>query len=340
MDYSLISGAQQLSPEQQQQLVAQALRRSNGAASLQQANANANRFSQLAAISQMANNQGIANAAELANKNAQAQYKPLSLGQMGFALPSSGEFVESPMYRDERNAQRQSQQDIANSRIEAQAQAQRERLQAQADRAGEMSQLRLALEGMRSADRQDSMNLRRDLADEKAAAKREAAAKGKALPGSDVRALTDKESSAGSLLDLSNSFKDEFAGTPKLATLQNTLGRYQPLGYGTQYADQSNWWQNYNDQKNKIRHQLFGSALTAAEQAAFDAANITEGMDSKEIRRRLTQQHQASVRAYNKLVANYGRGGYDMSQFNSLVEPATPLPGAGKPRPGDKYLNQ
>ena len=83
-----------------QELMAQLLRRQQQGQAFQGANADAHQYDQLAAVTQMANNPGMAAAAKLSAMNAQNQYKPLSLGPEGFALPASGEFVASPMHED------------------------------------------------------------------------------------------------------------------------------------------------------------------------------------------------------------------------------------------------
>ena len=61
---------------QQQMLVAEMMRRQQA---MQGANSNANRFSNMAAIAQMANNLGVAQAADMMNRQAQSQYKPISI---------------------------------------------------------------------------------------------------------------------------------------------------------------------------------------------------------------------------------------------------------------------
>lgn len=327
MDFDLVTAAMQLSPEDRQLLASQVLRRRMGEESMRLANSQANRFNTLAAVTQMANNEGAAAAAQTAMKSAQAQHKPLSLGSQGFALPSSGEFVASPMYEDEQEANRTLKKTLAQDRIAQQQAAMAQNAQLAQDRIAqqrEAAQMRNAL-GMTMAA------IAQQRADQ-AGAKIAAAPKGKVIPGSEVRQLTERESIAGAMNGLVETFKPEFGGegSTLLAGAKNALGRMQPLGIGKGYAERANWWQNYAEQANKVRHALFGSALTANEQAAFEKATITEGMHPAEIQRRLGQQAVAATSAYNKLVQNYGRAGYDMSGFNPLT------PSAG--RPGDKYL--
>lgn len=91
----------------QQELLAQILRRTDQSGALQDANAQANSLAPLAAISQLMNNPGAARAAQSANINQQARFKPVQMGTQGFMLPQSGQFAESPMYVDEKNAARE-----------------------------------------------------------------------------------------------------------------------------------------------------------------------------------------------------------------------------------------
>jgi len=104
--FDLASYAAQMPPEQAQMIQATALRNVQNSDAFQQANQMAYRYSPLAAIAAMANNPGVAAAAKQADTDAQSQYKPLSLGQTGFALPGSGQFVESPMYMQEKQMAR------------------------------------------------------------------------------------------------------------------------------------------------------------------------------------------------------------------------------------------
>lgn len=306
-------------PMAQQKAAALLLRRQQQAGSLRGANQAANRFNTLAAVTAMSNNEGAAQAAQLAARNAQSQNKPISLGAQGFALPSTGEFISSPMYEDEREAVRQATRTAAAEKTAAAREAMERRLEYQRDRDEQARALRLTLAqiGQSGANARQSERL-----DAKQAT---AAAGGKVLPASNVEKLSKKQGTAQAMADLAGTFKDDFAGTPLLAGTQNTLGRF---GLSDKYKDQSNWWQNYQEQTNQIRHELFGSALTAPEKKSFEEATIVPGMASTEIKRRLAQQHRATTSAYNKLKKNFGAAGYNMGQFEDMAEPGvTPLPG-------------
>jgi hypothetical protein len=309
-----------LDPAARQEMLAQLIRQRQLAAAQQQAN----QFGPLAAITQMANNPAAAQAAMLADKNQQARFKPHALGREGFMLPETGQFIPSPIYTQERKDERALKQSLAQAQIDARKEMEEQRAEDrrrwQETQAGfKQSQLQM---------QQEALSLRSALAAQ--AAQRQAtpsAPKLRPLSKPAIDELTKRENVASQFLGLVSSFRPELAGTPGVAGLQNTLGKYQPLGIGSRYGNQSNWWQNYNEQKNAIRHTLFGSALTKVEKDAFEAATISEGMDPKMIAVRLQQQAAAAERAHNKLLANYGRGGFDVSQFVPLEERPAMAPG-------------
>lgn len=328
MDYSIADYAGQMNPLQQQMLMANMLKqrgRLEGQDKLAAEVKNAQRFNEIAAVTHLINNPAAVKATSAAQESAMAG-GPQRLGQQGYMLPSSGEFVESPIYADEKQAQR-----------DAMLEGRRASADAAMERAREGNLLKSSMaelyERGRSERAEEGRLLRASIAEMQERGRNERAgdkaAKGKTLPATNVTKLQEQEGIAYNFGNIAENFKDDYS-TAGATGLQNALGKYQPLGIGAKYGAQSNWWQNYNEQKNQIRNKLFGSALTATEKAAFDAANIEEGMDPQMIRTRLNQQHAASVRAYNKLKAAYDKAGYDMGGFDDMMEPPKLMPGTGK----------
>lgn len=157
----------QPTPEQQQRLMAERLRqRQEQAAAMQGANEQANQFNTLAAVTQMANNPGAAQAVQLAMRNAQAQHKPINLGAQGFALPASGKFIQSPMYDDEKDAQREQQRILLATQLQQRDADRAERLGYQRQRDSEANALRMSLAELRAQGQASGA----DRAAEKAAA--------------------------------------------------------------------------------------------------------------------------------------------------------------------------
>lgn len=306
-------------------------RRGEESAALRAANQNAGRMDILAAASQMAANPGAAAAAKMSAGSQREQFAPVQMGQQGFMLPNEGQFVESPMFADEKREGRATRLQTAVLAAEERARRDQERRDLQRQ---------MHLDRMSAAEREaaarrerheDNVALRNTLAaiaQQRANQAGAGTTGGKTLPAGELRKIGDQDSIATTFADLATSFRDELAGTPGLAGTQNLLGKYQPMGIGSGYGDQANWWQNYNEQKNVLRNKLFGSALTKTEKEAFEKATITEGMAPAEIRIRLNQQHRAVVAARNKLIGTFRSGGYNVTDLGELPMPEALLPGA------------
>ncbi len=137
------------------------------------------------------------------------------------------------------------------------------------------------------------------------------------LPPNAIKELASTGETATSFIRLSTNFKDEFGGKGSafIGDIQNTIGRNLGAGKG----DQADWWQDYQNQKNIVRNKLFGSALTATEAAEFDKANINPGMKPEIIRKNLSRQKAAAIRAAKKLSGAYRTGGYNEEQINEAL---------------------
>jgi hypothetical protein len=139
-------------------------RRGEESAALRTANQNAGRMDLLAAASQMAANPGAAAAAKMSAGSQREQFSPVQMGQQGFMLPNEGQFVESPMFADEKREARASRLQaavIAADERKARDQERRD-LQQQMHR-DRMSAAERAAEDRRERHL-ESMGLRRALA--------------------------------------------------------------------------------------------------------------------------------------------------------------------------------
>lgn len=169
MDYGLADYAAQMTPEQKQQLAAEMLRarvRQQAEAQLAAAHQQGHSMDNMAAVAPMMNNPGVLASAQAAQRSAQSAYKPVQMGQQGFMLPNTGEFIESPVYADEKQAARdatkennqsrlQATMDMMKQRLEYQQQHDKDMLEFKRQQAADNSALRLTLAGM-AADRQAS----------------------------------------------------------------------------------------------------------------------------------------------------------------------------------------
>lgn len=184
--YDLADFALSMQAPERQAMTAQLLRRRANSSALQEAQQRAFSNRDMAVVAQLANNPELANAAKMLHETTVKQHAPVSLGQTGFALPSAGEFVESPMFTEEKDAAREATRENQRSRLQAsidaqrarrdadeqaraeraenarqlqqerllsQSQLQQERLAAQAAQAAEGRALRMTLAEMRNADR-------------------------------------------------------------------------------------------------------------------------------------------------------------------------------------------
>lgn len=323
-----------LSPEEQQQIMAAALR---GQSALSAAAQRGGRFDNMAAIAQLANNPAAAKAAQVAQAQALAANKPAQMGSQGFMIPSTGEFLASPMFMQDKMEGRAQQRGLQQDRLLQAAQLAQDRLaqqqalqsmmeQGRNDRAAQSNALRQTLATMMEAGRNDRAQAAAD-------AKAAKGAGGKQLPWAAVKELSSKSDAADTYAGFVSTFKPEYSGvtgSSGLSNAQNMFGRMAPgLIASKSIQDQASWWQNYNAQANLLRKELFGSALTATEKAAFDAANIEPGMNPTMIERRLADQAKAAKNASRKLVQNAGKGGYDVSGFDVGDEEApAPAPTA------------
>lgn len=103
-------------------------RRNAESQALRDASQNAGRLDLLASVAQMANNPGAANATKMAAGSQREQFSPVQLGSQGFMLPSEGQFVESPMFADEKAEGRRSRVLTAAIAAEERRQRNQERI--------------------------------------------------------------------------------------------------------------------------------------------------------------------------------------------------------------------
>jgi hypothetical protein len=137
---------------------------------------------------------------------------------------------------------------------------------------------------------------------------------GKALPNPAVKELGAAGTSVENTRRLSGSFKNDFGGKTILGDMSNTVGRV--FGDDT---GQSQWWQDMDALQNQTRHELFGSALTKTELAAWEKTSITPRMEPKQIQSNLQRRQEIEARAASKLARAYVAAGYNKAQIGELL---------------------
>lgn len=191
---------------------------------------------------------------------------------------------------------------------------------------------------------QDVTSKGQDLADTRARESTALKNTSRPLPPKAIDDLSKASAQYENVSRLVNTFKGEYGGQPILGETRNLAGRT----FGDD-SGQAQWWQDYQDQKNLIRNQLFGSALTVTERNEFDKAQISPGMSPKEIEKNLARQQSAAERALQKLSNVYRKGGYNAEQLDELtgsltakpIAPtAAPLPDAKRAPDGNWYVQR
>lgn len=147
---------------------------------------------------------------------------------------------------------------------------------------------------------------------------------GKALPGNIVTQLTEDTEKLNTLTDLAGTFRDDFAGNVVGGGLESFAGRLGGERVGLATQGQAEWWQQYDRYKNVIRNELFGSALTPSEQAAFEAADITPNMDPQVVKSNLARQTGLIERVLQRRAAVWEAQGYNPSAVTAATRAGVP----------------
>ena len=139
----------------------------------------------------------------------------------------------------------------------------------------------------------------------------------KALSEGAIKQLREAGTSLSDADRFGSGFKDEFAGwrNQRLGETANLLAR--TTGIGNEQA--ASWWQDYDRYKNQVRNQLFGSALTVAEAAAFEKADINPGMTPQAIRSNLAAQRRAAESAAKKVAGVYAAQGRSTDEIEAAL---------------------
>jgi hypothetical protein len=114
-------------------------------------------------------------------------------------------------------------------------------------------------------------------------------------------------------------FKDEFAGYGRGGESTMWIARNLPILAGPTTESAATWWQDYDRYKNTVRNELFGSALTTAEQTAFESADITPNMKPDIIRANLARQKEATKSALAKTTRALTASGYNPEAIEGAV---------------------
>ncbi len=153
------------------------------------------------------------------------------------------------------------------------------------------------------------------LQERKIAAQEKKVTTGTALPRPVVNDLMTKATTIDGYERLISKFNDDYAGQPL------GIGRARNL-QGRTFGDngQAQWWQDYDSQANVVRNELFGSALSAGEQAAWEQAAINPGMKPSQIKQNIARQNEIVRTGLGRLADTYRAGGYNQNQINIIMK--------------------
>jgi len=128
--------------------------------------------------------------------------------------------------------------------------------------------------------------------------------------------LIKKSGTLDSYLNLLDGFKEDFGGY-KLEVVGDVVNSMKKK-FGDE-SGQALWWQQHDILKNKLRHELFGSALTKVEKENFDKITIDPGQHPSVIKANLAAQFNIAKSAAQKLIGVQKAKGIPNSQVRSAV---------------------
>jgi len=167
----------------------------------------------------------------------------------------------------------------------------------------------------------DELNkLQKEAAIAEKLAKTSKAAKGKALSD---KLLGETEDAAKALNEtewLSSNFDDSFTGFANNPLGDLSITRSKNIPLSEEDRAKAEWWTKYEERKNAIRKELFGSAFTATEAAQFAKFTVTPWMDPTIARDYLKKQAEAARSAYVKNIVRLKSQGKDISGLVEMTE--------------------
>lgn len=115
-----------------------------------------------------------------------------------------------------------------------------------------------------------------------------------------------------------NSFQDDYGGNP-IGGLENWVQARSPIEVGT--PGQQQWWAAFRSTDNQIRNDLFGSALTASEKAAYEETTISPGMRPDVIRQNITRRRDIIRNALARQRDFMIKNGYRPEAVDAIFAP-------------------
>ncbi len=139
-------------------------------------------------------------------------------------------------------------------------------------------------------------------------AKEAKAAEPKPVSTTVMKDLGGLENNATGLTAMATRYKPEYGGVG--GAYDKLSGTWNPFA-GKDAEDAANWWKDYESQAALVeRHEKFGTALSAGEQAAWKNATISPGMNKATIDHNLKERAKIANQLFNKTREAYIKGGH------------------------------
>lgn len=156
-----------------------------------------------------------------------------------------------------------------------------------------------------------------------------------AIPDSTAKRTEGNMATFTGLQRSAETFQDDFGGNP-IGGIENWAQQYVDVGT----PGQRGWWSEFKALDNQIRNDLFGSALTATEKAAYEQTTVEPGMRPEIIRENLNRRGEligdVLERQRQFLIANGNKPEAVDALFAPILERQKALQiGASAPQDGD-----
>lgn len=151
----------------------------------------------------------------------------------------------------------------------------------------------------------------------------EATQSGRPLSQTDYDKAKGELSQFTTLKTAFDTFQDDYAGNIA-GGVENTAQAYFDVGS----PGQRDWWAQFKAADNQIRNDLFGSALTAPEKAAYEATTVSPGMDPKQVKINLAKRAEIIRQAVARRKDFYTANGFKPEAVDAIfsgVDLATPI---------------
>jgi hypothetical protein len=144
---------------------------------------------------------------------------------------------------------------------------------------------------------------------------------GRPLPDSVIKRVEGRVEIRETLRNAIGGFRDDYAGNTLTGSLENVAQGL--LGTGT--PGQRDWWANFQSIDNQIRNDLFGSALTATEKAAYQGTTISPRMNPAQVRKNLTRRLRIVEAALERQRKSLKANKYDTEAVDALIGDEAPV---------------